>query len=121
MVALKRAVLAFSGVGILHGVVVPYPVQDVPKDAVQEDTTPQELLQVRLEQGVTSTMHSMELSLDMCPGTLYHISMHSRVIGIDKVQPVVDNVVWLWQLIVSFPAICDNACTGKNMLGNDWK
>ena len=40
VVALKRAVLAFSGVGILHGVVVPYPVQDVPKDVVRVDSTP---------------------------------------------------------------------------------
>ena len=44
VVALKRAVLAFSGVEVLHRVVMPYPVQDVPKDAVREDTTPQELL-----------------------------------------------------------------------------
>ena len=64
---------------------MPYPVQDIPKDVVRKDTTPQELLQVQLEQGITSTMHSTELSLDMCPGTLYHVGMQSRVIGIDKV------------------------------------
>ena len=40
VVALKRAVLAFSGVGILHRLVVPYPVQDVPKDVVRVDSTP---------------------------------------------------------------------------------
>ena len=40
VVALKRAVLAFSGVEVLHGVVVPYPVQDVPKDVVRVDSTP---------------------------------------------------------------------------------
>ena len=37
--ALKRAILAFSGVGILHRVVVPNPIQDVLKDMVQEDNT----------------------------------------------------------------------------------
>ena len=40
VVALKRAVLAFSGMGILYEVVVPYPVQNVFKDMVWVDSTP---------------------------------------------------------------------------------
>ena len=122
VVALKRAILAFSGMRILHGVVVLNPVQDISKDVVRKDMMPQELLQVQIEQGVTSTVHSMELtwSLDICSGTLHHVGVQCRVVGINKVQLVVDHVVWLWQLIVSLPAI-SYVCIWKDMLSNDGK
>ena len=76
MIALKKAVLAFSSMEVLHRIVVPDPIQDVSNNMVQEDTTPQELLQMQLKQGITSTMHSMELSLDVCPGILCCVGVH---------------------------------------------
>ena len=118
MVALKRAILGFSGVR-LHRVVVPDPIQDIPKDVVLVDTTPKKLLQVQMKQSVTGTVHLAELCLGICPSTLHCINMQHAVVGIDKVQPVVDYIVWLWQLIVSLSAICDYASSWKDMLGND--
>ena len=49
-----------------------------------------------MKQSVTGTVHLAELRLGMCPRTLHRVGMQRAVVGIDEVQPVVDNVVWLW-------------------------
>ena len=66
-------------------------------------------------------MHLAELRLGMCPRTLHRVGMQRAVVGIDEVQPVVDYVMWLWQLIISLPAIRDYASSRKDVLGNDRK
>ena len=71
---------------ILHRVVVSNPVQDVSKDVGPMDTAPKELLQVRVEQRVASSMHCTKLRLAVPPRSFDGVGVQRWVIGIDEVQ-----------------------------------
>ena len=104
---------------ILHRVVVSNPVQDVSKDVGPMDTAPKELLQVRVEQRVASSMHCTKLRLAVPPRSFDGVGVQRWVIGIDEVQPVVDNIMWRRKLVVGLPAISDDVHSWTNMLRND--